>query len=83
MRMQCACPRIERRHLSSNEFADISGDDDQIFQGRNRRNEQIWLSKCVATLLSVDHHGFPADNNVLGNGKDAVGEQRPKHAVKP
>ena len=65
--MQDARPRIERRYPSRNEFGCISGDDNQIFEGGNRRNEQVWLSKCVATLLSFDHYGFPADNHVLGN----------------
>ena len=83
MSVQCTRPRIKCRHSGSNEFADVSGDYNQIFQGSNRRDEQVWLSKGVATLLSVDHHGLPADNNVLDNGKDAVGEQRPKRSVKP
>ena len=83
MGMQDTRPRIERRHPSSNEFARISCDYNQIFQGSNRRNEQVWLSKRVATLLSFDHHGFPADNHVLGNGEDAVAEQWPKRSVKP
>ena len=83
MGMQDARPRIECRHPSSNEFVGISCDYNQIFQGSNRRDEQVWLSKGVATLLSFDHHGFPADNHVLGNGEDAVGEQRPKRSVKP
>jgi hypothetical protein len=51
--------------------------------GSDRRDEKVWLPKGVAVLLSFDHHGFPADNNVLGNGEDAVGEQWPKRSVKP
>jgi len=47
----------------SNEFGGISCDYNQIFQGSNRRDEKVWLSKGVLTLLSFDHHGFPADNN--------------------
>jgi len=83
MGIQDARPRIECRHPRNNEFVGISCDYNQLLQGSNRCDEQIWLSKGVATLLSVDHHGLPADNNVLGNGKDAVGEQRPKRSVKP
>jgi hypothetical protein len=83
MGTQDARPRIECRHPSSNEFVGISCDHNQIFQGSNRRDEKVWLSKGVATLLSFDHHGFPADNNVLCNGVDAVGEQRPKRSVNP
>ena len=83
MGMQDTRPRIERRHPSSNEFVGISCDYNQIFQGSNRRNEQVWLSKGIATFLSFDHHGFPADNHVLGNGEDTVAEQRAKRSVKP
>ena len=69
MGMQDTRPRIERRHPSSNEFVGISlVADNQIFQGGNRRDEQVWLSKGIATFLSFDHHGFPADDHVLGNG---------------
>jgi hypothetical protein len=81
--MQDTWPRIERRHPSSNEFAGISGDYNEIFQGGNRRDEQIWLSKGVAMLLAFDHHRFPADNHVLGYGEDAVCKQRPKRSVEP
>jgi len=76
-------PRIERRHPGSNEFSDISGDYNQVFQGSNCCNEKVRLSKGVATLLSFDRHGFPTHDNVLGNGEDAIGEQRPKSSVKP
>lgn len=81
--MKDARPRIECRHPSSREFFGISCHYDQIFQGSNRRDEKVWLSKGAATFLSFNHHGFPADNNVLGNGEDAVGEQPPKRSVKP
>jgi hypothetical protein len=46
-------------------------------------NERVWLSNGVAVLLSIDHYGFPADNNVLGNGEDTIGEQWPERSVKP
>ena len=81
--MQDTRPWIERWHPGSNEFAGISGHYNQVFQGSNCRNEQVRLSKGVTTPLTFDHHGFPADNHVLGNGKDAIGEQRPECAVKP
>ena len=67
---------------AGNKFGCVSGDDNEVFQGSNRRDEEAWLSKGVATLLSLDYHGFPADNHVLGNGEDAVGEQRPERSVK-
>jgi hypothetical protein len=37
-------------------------DYNEIFQGGNRRDEQIWLSKGVAMLSAFDYHRFPADN---------------------
>lgn len=83
MGVQDTRPRIERRRRSRNKFGCVSGDDNEVFQGSNRRDEEVWLSKGVATLLSLDYHGFPADNDVLGNGEDAVGEQRPERSVKP
>ena len=72
--MQDTRPRIERWHPSSNEFAGISGDYNEILQGGDRCDEQVWLPKGLAMPLAFDHYGFPADNHILGNGEDAVGE---------
>jgi hypothetical protein len=49
---------------ASNEFAGISGDYNEILQRGNRCDEQVWLSKGVATFLAFGHHGFPADMNI-------------------
>ena len=47
------------------------------------RATEIVQYEAVAALLTFDRHRFPADNHVLGDGEDPLGEERAQCSVKP
>jgi hypothetical protein len=74
--MKHARPRIEYRHTSFDKLADVTAHNDQILQRGNGCDEQIRLTEFMATLLTLNGHGFPSHNHIFRNGKNAAGKQR-------
>ena len=81
--MEHARPRIEYQHTGFDELADVTTHHNQILQRGNGCDEQIRLTKCMATLLAFNNHGFPSDNYIFRNGKNATGKQRAQISLQP
>jgi len=64
-------PWIEYGNSGDNKLAGITRDNNEVFQGGNGSNEQVWLTKGVATFSSFDRHRFRANDDVFDNREHA------------
>jgi toxin ParE1/3/4 len=81
--VQNARPWIEYGNSGGNKLAGIARDDGEVFQRGNGRNEQVWLPKGVAALLSFDRHRLPANDDVFGNREHAPKKKQSQGPVEP